>query len=229
MGLEKGRVELSDEQMKQYFDLLRSFSIVDVSIFDKLVSRFRAGEPLQLITDYLCILTGTLESDWDWINSESSLDSSHRVVRERYLVLDELRSPYNIGAIFRSAESFCIKKIYLLGNCASPLHPKSIRTSCGTVSSVEYEQMSHDYFVEKLDNELKGYPIYALECKGEDINTFSFSDKAIAIIGNEEFGISKPLLSLASNILTIKTNGSKGSINVSVATGIMLNLWSAKF
>lgn len=227
MGYEKGRVRLATEQIDQYFDLLCSFSIVDKSILGRLISRWRAGEPLQLITDYLCIITGTLESDWDWINSQHTLDSSHRVIRERYLALDELRSPYNVGAIFRSAESFCIKKIYLLGNCASPQHPKSIRTSCGTVSQLEYEQISHDDFIKRLDTELKAIPVYALECRGEDIDTFSFSDKAIAIIGNEEFGISKPLLSFASHTLTIPTFGSKGSLNVSVATGILLSRWAA--
>ena len=179
-----------------------------------------------ILQDYAGILLsklGSEPSDWDITDSAGNLDISKRVIQDKVLVLDRLRSPYNVGAVFRSADSFGIKKIILIEETASPDHPHARRTSRGCTDTVEWVYMTEDEAVSYLSS--CNMPVLALELGGEDINTFSFPPNGVAVLGNEEFGISPALLKCCTDRITIPTAGTKGSLNVSVAAGILLQRW----
>ena len=179
-----------------------------------------------ILQDYAGILLarlGSEPSDWDITDSIGNLDVSKRVIQDKILILDRLRSPYNVGAVFRSADSFGIKKIILLEETASPDHPHARRTSRGCTDTVEWEYMSEEEAVAYLTS--CNLPVLALELGGEDINTYKFPSSGVAILGNEEFGISPALLKCCTDRITINTAGTKGSLNVSVAAGILLQRW----
>ena len=211
-----------DDYSREVYKHLYSIGVVDPSIMDELIERVEGGENPLLIAEYLKGLSGLGDVNWDYIKGSSS--GKTRIVKERYLVLDNIRSPYNIGAIFRSAESFMIKKIYIIGSSSALAHPRALRTSSGTIESIEGEVITELDALELFKNN-PNLHVFSLECGGENINSFRFPDEGICIIGNEEFGVNTRLKEASRSIVTIPQFGLKGSINVSVATGIMLNLW----
>ena len=174
--------------------------------------------------DLLRVL-GAEPSDWDFREeSTGALDSRSRILQDKILVLDRIRSPYNVGAIFRSADSFGISKILLVEGTASPEHVRAQRTSMGTTSTVDWAFMSEEEVVAFL----KSYDpseVLALEVGGEDINSFSFPNRGVGILGSEEFGISPAVLACAGRRVSIPLGGSKGSLNVSVSAGIFMQYW----
>lgn len=172
----------------------------------------------------LLVRLGAEPSDWDFTDDTGSLDVSKRVIQDKVLILDRLRSPYNVGAVFRSADSFGIKKIILVEGTASPEHAHARRTSRGCIETVEWAFMTEDEVLEFL-SEYESSQIMALELGGENINTFDFPKRGVAILGSEEFGVSPQIMEKCGIRVTIPMAGTKGSLNVSVAAGILLQRW----
>lgn len=138
------------------------------------------------------------------------------------LILDDIRSPFNVGSIFRNAEAFGIEKIFLCGITPKPeLNKKVLKTSRDVDIKSEYIQDAKEVvsFFKKND-----YKIFALEktSNSKNINNMIFSIPLALILGNEEFGISKELLDFSDEIIHINMLGTKNSLNVSVAAGIAL-------
>lgn len=167
---------------------------------------------------------GAEPSDWDFTDDTGELDVSKRVIQDKILILDRIRSPYNVGAIFRSADSFGIKKIILVEGTADPEHPRARRTSRGCTETVEWSFMSESETLDFL-NSYDSKTVIALELGGENINTFSFPEKGVAVLGSEEFGVSPDILKRCGSRVTIPMAGTKGSLNVSVAAGILMQRW----
>ena len=195
------------------------FEALDVSLnADSLAFR------LEDVSQALLARLGAEPSDWDFRTEEGELDSSRRVVQDKVLVLDRVRSPYNVGAIFRSAEAFGISRIILVEGTASPEHVRAQRTSRGTTDVVPWEFMPEAEvvsFLKSYDSE----EIIALELGGTSINEFAFPKRGVSVLGSEEFGISPEILSCCGSRVSIPMGGSKGSLNVSVAAGILLQRW----
>jgi TrmH family RNA methyltransferase len=166
---------------------------------------------------------GLEKGDWDFeveMQQSSSLNPFA-------IVLDRLRSPFNVGSVFRTADSFGVSEILIVGQGATIEHPRAIRTSCGCDKTVKWQKVEQ----QQLIGSLKGKNVFALESGGEDINNFEFPYEGFLIVGNEELGVSPQLLELADNSLgrvTIPLYGTKGSLNVSVAFGIMMQMWHTK-
>lgn len=158
-------------------------------------------------------------ADWDILSSKTDR-SEKRHVLPMEIYLDDIRSPFNVGSIFRSSESFGISKILISSGTASPIHRRALRTSMGCTDIIPWEVESY----RKLQNK----NIFALELNGEPIEQFRFPDKGIAIIGSEELGVSPKCLEMADKSfgrVSIPLAGTKGSINVSVAFGILVYNW----
>ena len=172
----------------------------------------------------LLVRLGAQPSDWDFIDSSGNLDVSKRVIQDKIIVIDRIRSPFNVGSVFRSADSFGIKKIILVDGSASPEHSRARRTSRGTIDTVQWQYMSEEEAVSLLSG-YSGKSVIALELGGEDINTFEFPESGAVVIGSEEFGISPEIMKCCTATVSIPMAGTKGSLNVSVATGILLQHW----
>ena len=180
----------------------------------------RLEDKSQTILSFL----GAEPSDWDFRTADGNLDASVRTVQDKVLVLDRIRSPYNVGAIFRSAEAFGISRIILVEGTASPEHVRANRTSRGTTEVVPWSFMSEADTVSFLKT-YEPESVIALELGGTSINEFAFPERGVAVLGSEEFGISPAVLSCCASRVTIPMGGTKGSLNVSVAAGILLQRW----
>ncbi len=167
---------------------------------------------------------GAEPSDWDFRDDEGNLDGDRRIIQDKVLVLDRIRSPYNVGAIFRSAEAFGIKRIILVEGTGSPEHVRAERTSRGTTQVIPWQFMSEDDTINFL-KEYEPKEVLALELGGTYINEFQFPKRGVAVLGSEEFGISPEVLRCCGSRITIPMGGAKGSLNVSVAAGILLQRW----
>jgi TrmH family RNA methyltransferase len=161
---------------------------------------------------------GAEPGDWDF-EENGMINRTERVTGELYLFLDGIRSPFNMGSIFRTAESFGIKKIFISEDSSSPEHHRAKRSSMGCIGIVPWAYSTLD--------DLEG-PFFSLELGGKSLDSFPFPKKGTLIIGSEELGVSPKGLELSDRSLgrlTINTGGIKGSINVSVAAGIALQKW----
>ena len=195
---------------------------------DKLVSEEPASLAFVLedLHQYLLSVLGSEPSDWDFTDEKGELDCSKRIILPHILILDRLRSPFNVGSLFRSADSFGIEEIWLVEGTADVHHPRCEKSARGCTSSVFYRNLTEEEVVQELEK--RSLPVFALELGGCELSHFSFPPEGAAIIGSEEMGVSPALLSLCDHSLgrvSIPLGGTKGSLNVSVASGIMLYFW----
>lgn len=146
------------------------------------------------------------------------------------LVLDNIRSMHNVGSAFRTCDAFNIEKLYLCGITATPPQKEISKTALGATESVEWK---YEEDVLELAKELKsdGYAVILVEQTDTSVmlQDFDFAKygKIALFVGNEVFGISEGLLPLCDAAIEIPQFGTKHSLNVAVATGIVL--WEAVF
>lgn len=146
------------------------------------------------------------------------------------LVLDNIRSMHNVGSAFRTCDAFNIEKLYLCGITATPPQKEISKTALGATESVEWRYKED---VLELAKELKsdGYAVILVEQTDTSVmlQDFDFAKygKIALFVGNEVFGISEGLLPLCDAAIEIPQFGTKHSLNVAVATGIVL--WEAVF
>ncbi len=147
----------------------------------------------------------------------------------RILILHNIRSVYNTGAIFRTADAIDIDTIYLVGETPTPvdrfgrLRNDFAKTALGSEKTVPWE-----YFktigpvMKKLKKD--GFSMYAIEQAkdSKDYKKVSPANLSACILGSETKGIPASILKKVDHILEIPMNGKKESLNVSVATGIVL-------
>lgn len=158
------------------------------------------------------------------LNRLSFTDYLESDKRKFVIVLDNIRSMHNVGAAFRIADSFLAEKIILCGITATPPRNEISKTALGAEDYVKWS-----YFSKTLDaiNHLKenGFTIIAIELCHNSIPLKSFiytSDKKYAFVfGNEVSGVDEIVLQSADSICEIEQFGSKHSLNVSVALGIV--------
>ncbi|GAC1418901.1 MAG: RNA methyltransferase [Flavisolibacter sp.] len=142
---------------------------------------------------------------------------------EVIVLLENIRSAYNVGSIFRTADAFLLEAIYLCGYTAFPPHKEIKKTALGADTTVNWK-----YFKDSRDaiEELKkaGYIIYAVEQTLNSISLKDFSNagKLVVVFGNEVTGVEQSTIGLCHGSIEIPQFGMKHSLNVSVATGIVL-------
>lgn len=145
------------------------------------------------------------------------------------LILDNLRSVYNTASIFRTADCAGVEKIYLVGTTPTPLDKFGrlrndfAKVSLGAEGTVAWEYAKT---ITPVLTKLKkqGYTVYALEQDKTSVHykKAKYSDNIALICGNEPYGIDKKTLAKVDTIVEIPQFGTKESLNVVVATGIVL-------
>ncbi len=145
------------------------------------------------------------------------------------LLLHNIRSTHNVGAIFRTADAIGVSKIYISGYTPAPIdrfgrkRQDITKASLGAESSVHWESVTDIIsLIKKLKKEK--VKIIGLEQDKRSINykKAKIEKENLIIVGNEVDGIEKGMLDLCDEILEIPMKGKKESLNVSVATGILL-------
>lgn len=163
-------------------------------------------------------LTKRIDTEKSSLEDEVSTNQTHLAV-----LLDNIRSAWNVGSILRSADGFGFTHAYLGGITPSPKNEAVTKTSLGAENFVTWSE--HKNAVE-LVTALKseGWKIYALEeaKKTTDIRKLNTNpkQKAVLILGSEVTGVDPSLLKMADEIISIPMRGGKRSFNVSVAFAI---------
>ena len=141
------------------------------------------------------------------------------------LVLDNIRSLNNIGSVFRTADAFLIEKIYLCGITATPPHKDIHKTALGATENVAWEYVENTLdVVQKLQNEKVS--VWVIEQKEKAILLDAFQPKKNSkhafILGNEVRGVAQEVVNACGQALEIPQFGTKHSLNISVATGVVV-------
>lgn len=141
------------------------------------------------------------------------------------LVLDSVRSGLNVGSIFRTADAFALEKILLCGITAQPPHREILKTALGSTESVDWQYFeSATEAVQELKKE--GYTVLAIEQTTQKIwlqDLVPETEKPYAfVLGNEVEGVDNEVLALCDGALEIPQFGTKHSLNVAVAAGIVV-------
>ena len=140
-----------------------------------------------------------------------------------YVYAEDIRAPFNLGSIFRTAEAFGAEKLLLSEGCVSPEQPRAQRSAMGCTRFLPWGYCP----LEALPN---GLPVFALETGGTPITSFSFPKQGIVLLGSEELGLSAEALKrVSAGIVSIPMKGIKASLNVAVAFGILMQYWVASF
>lgn len=141
------------------------------------------------------------------------------------VLLDNVRSMYNVGAVFRTCDAFMIEEVVLCGITGCPPHPEITKTALGADESVawRYEKDAFEA-VKKMKEE--GWIVCVLEQTHNSLPLQNFSPspdkKYLLVAGNEVEGVGQPIVDIADMVLEIPQCGVKHSLNVSVSAGIAL-------
>ena len=149
------------------------------------------------------------------------------------VVLDHVRSLYNVGSVFRTSDAFRVSLVCLCGITARPPHPEIHKTALGAEDSVDWKYFER---TEDCITWLKeqGYKVLAIEqCEGSTLLTEMENGKwkmengkLAVVLGNEVKGVQQQVVDMCDGCLEIPQYGTKHSMNVSVTAGIVIwELW----
>lgn len=176
-----------------------------------------------LARNALLNIIGTFPAEWDLIiapHKQKKISVEERnFFKDVCVYAEDIRSPFNLGSIFRTAEGLGCDKVFISPQCVDPSQPKAIRSGMGCIETIGYTRCSLDQLPQDL-------PVFVLETGGTPIQDFKFPEKGIVIIGSEELGVSPEALKRATyGTVTIPMTGLKASLNVGVAFGILMQAW----
>lgn len=143
--------------------------------------------------------------------------------REIYLIGQNIRSLFNVGALFRCADVFGVKKVYLCGYTGFPPRKEISKTALGADEWIVWERHWQTHLViKKLKKQ--GIKIVVLETgkKSQSLPSFKPKFPLALVVGGETKGVSKSILRLADEVVKIPMLGKKESLNVAVAAAIAL-------
>lgn len=163
-----------------------------------------------------------------------SMDELNRVTPEAYkqqakiplvVVLDNVRSMYNVGSLFRTCDAFSVEELILCGITACPPHKEITKTALGATESVDWRHYTETTeAVRSLKSQ--GYRVWAVEQVDTSVKLEDFiclpDEKYAIVLGNEVFGVDDEVLALCDGAIEIPQNGTKHSLNVSIAGGIVM-------
>ncbi|HXH19112.1 MAG TPA: RNA methyltransferase [Chitinophagales bacterium] len=141
------------------------------------------------------------------------------------IVLDNVRSLYNVGSVFRTADAFRVESIYLCGITATPPHREIHKTALGAEETVNWKHFKE---TEEAVHELKsqGWKIIAVEQAEGSIPLDEFNPdknaKLALVFGNEIGGVSETVMKTADACIEIPQTGTKHSLNVAVSVGVVV-------
>jgi TrmH family RNA methyltransferase len=172
------------------------------------------------------------QSEIEKVSTLESNDSALAIVKQKenkklevnkneiIIALDEIKDPGNLGTIIRIADWYGITKIIASENTVDFYNSKVISATKGSFMRVG---VFYTNLVETLPK--IGLPIFGAFMSGENIHTFTFPKSGILVMGNESNGISKEIGKIVTQKITIPSFGGAESLNVAIATSIILDNW----
>lgn len=141
------------------------------------------------------------------------------------VVLDRVRSLYNVGSVLRTADAMALEAVYLCGITATPPHPEIHKTALGAEDTVRWKYFENTLkALEELRQE--GYKIWSIEqCEGSTMLQhvkYDGQEKVAIILGNEVKGVQQEVVDQSDACIEIPQFGTKHSMNVSVTAGMVI-------
>ena len=146
------------------------------------------------------------------------------------LILDNIRSLNNIGAVFRTADAFLVQKIYLCGITASPPHKDIRKTALGATESVKWVYVTNTLdVIKKLKDQ--NVQIVSIEqaVEAKHLHEFEVGEGTTyaLVFGNEVKGVSQEIVTASDTVIEIPQFGTKHSLNISVSAGVVIwDFWT---
>lgn len=143
------------------------------------------------------------------------------------VVLDNVRSQHNVGAVFRTADAMLLEGVYLCGICCCPPNQEIHKTALGAEESVDWTYFADTKEAIRVLKE-KGYTCYAVEQAHDSITLeqaaaqISRESKIAVVLGHEVFGVQQEVVDACDGCIEIPQYGTKHSMNVSVTAGIVM-------
>lgn len=147
------------------------------------------------------------------------------------VVLDNVRSQHNVGAVFRTADAMRIERVDLCGICCCPPNQELHKTALGAEETVEWR-----YYKDTLEAvralQAEGYTVYAVEQAFDSVTLEEVAEKVkgeglkvkgiAVVLGHEVFGVQQEVIDICNGCIEIPQYGTKHSMNVSVTAGIVI-------
>ncbi|MCG9577078.1 RNA methyltransferase [Vibrio tubiashii] len=134
------------------------------------------------------------------------------------IALDGVSDPGNLGTIIRVADWYGIKHIVASTDCADPYNPKTISATMGSFGRVTVSQLDLPNYLEQSN-----LPVYGAFLEGESVHKTEFAAEGILLMGSESHGIREQAAKFVTDKITIPAFGGAESLNVAMATGIILD------
>jgi tRNA G18 (ribose-2'-O)-methylase SpoU len=146
----------------------------------------------------------------------------------KYVILHDIRSNYNVGAIFRTADAAGVVKIFLSGYTPAPIDrfgrtvPEIQKTALGAEETVLWEKVDIHEVIAGL--RMDGVYVVAVEQRDDSVSLYDFSapSKVAYVFGSETDGLDNDVLDACDAVLELPMKGKKESLNVSVTAGVVL-------
>jgi tRNA G18 (ribose-2'-O)-methylase SpoU len=161
----------------------------------------------------------------DELNRKSANEFKIAAKQKIIIVMENIRSMQNVGSVFRTADAFLIEEVFLIGFTPQPPHRDIHKTALGATETVAWRYFQNtEAALQSIAD--KKYDIYAVEQVDESISleemNHSIENGIVLIFGNEVSGVEASTLRLCKECIEIPQMGMKHSLNISVATGIVL-------
>lgn len=161
----------------------------------------------------------------DELNRKTVEEFKHSPKTTVIAVLENVRSAYNVGSLFRTADAFLLEAIYITGYTAKPPHKEIRKTALGAEDSVNWQYFPNaSEAITQL--KLMGYKVYAVEQVVNSLalqeTDFRKDDKIAVIFGNEVGGVEQETILQCDGCIEIPQLGMKHSLNIATAAGVVL-------
>jgi 23S rRNA (guanosine2251-2'-O)-methyltransferase len=168
---------------------------------------------------------GDIETNFEVrsFDSPMSIDAYNALPKNPlYIILDNLRSAFNVGAIFRTCDALRVSGLFLCGYTAFPPHIKLTKTSLGTINYVPWKRFETAVEAVRYLQE-KQVPVWAAETTSHSkkFNEVTYPKELGIVFGNEALGVGREVLEIVDEIIEIPLYGFKNSLNVATAVGII--------
>ncbi|MDG0817322.1 RNA methyltransferase [Bdellovibrio svalbardensis] len=215
-------VKLKD--LKERIQALSLSEIIDVSRLSSLEKHLVADMTLKHFVSFAIpferALHKTLQDD-EFLIVENDKLAGEQEKLPLVFVLDNIRSAFNVGSIFRTAECLGAEKVYLCGYTPLPTQWKVEKTAMGTHEYMDWQEGGKLFeCLETLKEE--GYQLVALETAASAVDLYEEfpSEPTAFILGNERFGLDPEILKLIDEVRIVPLRGRKNSLNVGVTAAV---------
>lgn len=187
--------------------------------YDKIESEMQTEIPVYKLTDKLFeSISDTKTTQGIAAVCRINKPQNDDIKGEMLMICDGVSDPGNIGTIIRTAECAGASGVILMGNCADPYNPKTVRSTMGSIFRIPI----YDFETDDLSR-LTEYDIVAAMLKNsDDLYDMSFGKKTAVIVGNEAHGVSDAVAQYAGRRVRIPMKDGAESLNAAVAAGLIM-------